>query len=216
MQKMETLIEELSQDLEPVKRMPNVNLLANAWFIVSAIYVVAVIHFFGPIRPGALYQLISSPRFLAETLLGVVAIFWVSLQAFRDAVPGVLSPRFMLGGVILMLLWLAQYVIGLISPTLEPSTLGERNLCLYETMIYSLPPIYLAWFLVRRFYPLHPMRTAISISLASGMMPALYMQLACMYAPSHILKFHIVPGLLMVLVGVALAWYWRPISSKSP
>jgi hypothetical protein len=214
MQNRENFIAELSQNLPPVKRLPNVNLLAIVWFIVSVVYVIVVINFVGPIRPGALSQLISSPRFLLETLLGVAAIFWVSLQAFRDAVPGMLSHRFMSGGFILMLLWLAQYVIGFISPALEPSILGKRNFCLYETMIYSLPPIYVAWYLVRRFYPLHPVRTAMSISLASGMMPALYMQLACMYEPSHILNFHIIPGLLMVFVGVSIAWYWRPSSGR--
>jgi hypothetical protein len=210
MQNRETFIAEISQNLTPVKMIPNLNLLAITWFLVSFVYVVIVIHFFGPIRPGALSQLISSPRFLLETLLGVVAIFWVSLQAFRDAVPGVISNRFMKGGFILMFLWLAQYVIGYVSPALDPSTLGKRNLCYLETMIYSLPPICLAWFLVRRLYPLQPVRTAMTISLASGMMPALYMQLACMYEPSHILKFHIAPGLLMVLVGVVTARYWQP------
>jgi hypothetical protein len=48
-----------------------------------------------------------------------------------------------------------------------------------------------------------------SISLAAGMLPALYMQLACMYEPSHILAFHIFPGLLMVLAGAAIAALWR-------
>ncbi|WNC71971.1 NrsF family protein [Thalassotalea psychrophila] len=214
MKNRETFIAELSKNLAPVKRMPSVNLFAVSWFIVSAVYVVIVMHLFGPIRPGALSQLISSPRFLLETLLGVAAIFWVSLLAFRDAVPGALSRRFMIGGFIMMTLWLSQYVIGIVSPALEPSTLGKRDLCGYETMLYSLPPIYLAWFLVRRFYPLHPMRTAMSISLASGMIPALYMQIACMYDPSHILKFHITPGLLMVLIGVAIAWYWQPINKQ--
>lgn len=210
MQNREKFITELSKNLTPIKRVPNINLFAFSWFIVSTVYVVVVIHLFGPIRPGALSQLVSSPRFLLETLLGVAAIFWFSLLAFRDAVPGVLSHRFMIGGFIVMLLWLAQYLIGLVSPALEPSTLGKRNLCVYETMLYSLPPIYFAWFLVRRFYPLHPMRTAMSISLASGMMPALYMQIACMYDPVHILNFHIAPGILMVFIGVALAWNWRP------
>lgn len=214
MQNRETFIAQLSKNLTPVKRVPNANLFAITWFIVSAFYVVGVIHFFGPIRPSALSQLISSPRFLVETLLGVAAIFWVSLLAFRDAVPGALSHRFMIGGYILMLLWFAQYVLGLVSPALEPSTLGKRDLCVWETMIYSLPPIYLAWFLVRRFYPLHPMRTAMSLSLAAGMMPALYMQLACMYDPAHILNFHLAPGLLMVLIGAALAWRWRPSNDK--
>jgi len=40
------------------------------------------------------------------------------------------------------------------------------------------------------------------------MMPALYMQLACMYEPAHILSFHILPGLMMVGVGAVIAARW--------
>ncbi len=214
MNNRESYIAELSQNLVPVKRMPNVNLLGVIWFTVSVIYVIAQIHFYDPIRPGAFSQTISSPRFLFESLLGIVAICWVGLQTFRDAVPGLQKHSFMIGGYLLIAIWLSQYVIGLISPALEPSTLGKRDFCQYETMIYSLPPICLGWFLIRRFYPLEPVRTAASISLASGMIPALYMQFACMYDPSHILMFHIAPGLLMVLVGVAITWYWQPDGSK--
>ena len=48
-----------------------------------------------------------------------------------------------------------------------------------------------------------------SLALAAGMIPALYMQIACMYAPAHILQFHILPGLSMVLAGAAIAALWR-------
>jgi hypothetical protein len=49
-----------------------------------------------------------------------------------------------------------------------------------------------------------------SIGLAAGMLPALYMQLACMYEPSHILGYHILPGLLMVGAAAGIAAKWRP------
>jgi hypothetical protein len=169
---------------------------------------VTVIHLLGPIRPGAFSQLATEPRFLAETLLGVAAILWVSLLAFRSAVPAALSKRFAIIGVVLMALWLAQYVIGFVSPTLEPSSLGARHHCYIETMVYSLPVILTGLFFVRRLYPLRPVRTAMSISLVAGMLPALYMQLACMYEPAHILAFHILPGLFMVGVGAGIAAWW--------
>jgi uncharacterized membrane protein YdbT with pleckstrin-like domain len=108
-----------------------------------------------------------------------------------------------------MAFWLAQYVIGLVSPALEPSMLGKRSYCLYETIIYAIPPILIGLFFIRRLYPLSLVRTAMSLSLAAGMLPALYMQLACMYEPSHILAFHILPGMAMVLIGAAIAALWR-------
>ena len=209
MNKHESLISNLSSNLEPVSSPPNINRLAMAWFALSAIYVVAVTQLFGPIRPGAMMQLSTEPRFLLETMLGVAAILWFSLLAFRSAVPAALTRQFAVAGLVLMALWLAQYVIGFVSPALEPSRLGKRNYCYFETMVYALPAILAGLFFVRRLYPLRPVRTAMSVSLAAGMLPALYMQLACMYEPAHILAFHILPGLLMVGVGAGIAAWWR-------
>ena len=204
-----TLITNLSNDLAPVKPLPNINKLGIAWFLLSAIYVVVVTHVFGPIRPGALTQLVTEPRFLLETTLGVAAILWVSLLAFRSSVPAALSTQFAATGMVLLLLWLTQYVIGIISPALVPSRLGVRHYCYLETMVYALPVILAGLYQVRRFYPLRPVRTAMSIGLVAGMLPALYMQLACMYEPIHILAFHILPGLLMVVAGAGIAAAWQ-------
>jgi len=171
--------------------------------------VVVVTHIFGPARAGAFSQLATEPRFLLESLLGAAAILWTSLLAFRAAIPAALTRQFAAVGLVLMALWLAQYLIGLVSPALEPSMVGKRNYCYLETMVYAVPPILAGLFLIRRLYPLRYVRTAMSLSLAAGMLPALYMQLACMYEPAHILSLHILPGLLMVLAGAAIASLWR-------
>jgi hypothetical protein len=202
------LISELSSDLAPVSPPGNINLLALAWFVLSAIFVMAVTRLFGPMRPDVLSQLVTEPRFLLETLLGVVAILWVSLLAFRSSVPAGLNKRFAQAGLVLMALWLAQYLIGFVSPALEPSQSGKRDYCYFETLVYALPVIVSGLFLVRRLYPLRPMRTALSVGLVAGMLPALVMQLACMYEPAHIIALHIFPGLLMVGVSGVIARWW--------
>ncbi len=209
MNKYDELIANLSRAVAPVSPAPSANTLGTAWFVLSAVYVVVATHMFGPARAGAFSQLATEPRFLLESLLGAAAILWTSLLAFRAAIPAALTRQFAAGGLVLMALWLAQYVIGLVSPALEPSMVGKRSHCYYETMIYALPPILVGVFLIRRLYPLRFVRTAMSLSLAAGMLPALYMQLACMYEPAHILSLHILPGLLMVLAGAAIASLWR-------
>ena len=119
--KNDDLIDNLSRDLAPVSPAPNINLLATVWILLSAVFVVAVTHLYGPIRPGAYSQLTTEPRFLLESLLGLAAIFWTGLIAFRAAIPGALNRKFAAIGLILMALWLAQYVIGLFnSPLLLP------------------------------------------------------------------------------------------------
>ena len=204
------LIKELSTGLEQARPMPNIDLVAGLWLLASAAYVVLVIHWFGPIRPNAWEQLLTTPRYLMETLCGVAAIVFVSFAAFRAAVPGALSRRFARWGLALTALWVACYVVGLQYPALEPSMLGKRHGCVYETLIYALPPMVAGFFIVRRLYPLRPMSTALGFSLAAGMLPALYMQIACMYAPAHILQFHIFPAAVVGLLGMAVAWpLWR-------
>ena len=204
------LISALSSGLEPVQRAVHVDRVAALWLLVSALYVIGITHWLGPIRPNAMTQLASEPRFLVETLTGVLAIVVVGLASFRAAIPGALSVRFATAGAILMALWLAGCVFGLVSPALEPSMLGKRPYCVWETFAYALPPMLLGFVLVRRLYPLQPVKTAMSFSLVAGMIPALYMQIACMYMPVHILKFHIIPGLLVSVVGAAIAWISRP------
>lgn len=215
MDRRDDLIANLSSDLAPVRKIPNVNRLAAAWFLLGAVFVVSATHLAGPVRPGAYSQLMTEPRFLLETLLGVMAILWTSLLAFRGAVPAALTHRFALAGAVLMALWLAQYVFGLLAPALEPSTLGKRGHCSFEVMLYSAPLILVALFFIRRLYPLGFVRTALSAGLAAGMMPALYMQLACMYEPNHILSFHIFPGLVMALAAAAIALVWRPKNQRT-
>ena len=202
----EDLIASLSTGLKPVRSQLPVDLVALLWLASSAAFVVAITHLFGPIRPNALHQLATEPRFALETVLGVIAISFTAIVAFRNAVPGAASRRSMLLAVGLIALWLANYGIGLSYPALEPSMLGKRDHCVFETLIFAVPPACLAFLLTRRLYPLKPVRSALLFSLVAGMMPALYMQVACMYAPLHIIQMHIIPGLLVMLGGGACAW----------
>jgi hypothetical protein len=200
------LIQSLATNLPPVKPVISAERLTALWLVLSALLVVSLIHLFGPIRANAWHQLATEPRFLTETLFGVLAIAIVGLAGFRAAVPGALSRRFFTLSCLLLAIWLAFYVIGLVSPALAPSMLGKRPHCVWETLVYGLPPVAVAFALMRKRYPLHPVRAALSFGLAAGMMPALYMQIACMYAPAHMLQFHVAPGLLVAGLSVAAAW----------
>lgn len=204
----ENLISKLSSDLEPVAAPRNINRLAVAWYLFGALFVVTVTLLAGPIRPGAIAQLGDHPRFLIETMLGAAAILWVSLLAFRASVPGALTRGFMLTGLALVGVWLAQYVIGFISPALEPSLLGKRGHCSSETLLYALPVTLAGLFIVQRHYPLRPGQAGLFVGLAAGMIPALFMQIACMYEPAHIIQFHIAPGLLAAIIGAIVAVRW--------
>ncbi len=202
----DALIATLSADLQSVKPATPVDRVAIAWLLLSAMYVVAITHFMGPARSNAWFQLATEPRFLLECLGGLLAMTIGAVGAFRAAVPGALSRRFLLLAIALMPIWWSFYLVGLLEPGMEPSMLGKRPHCIWETFVYALPPMVLAFLLTRRFYPLRPVYLAFSFSMVAGMMPALYMQIACMYAPAHILAFHLLPGILVAAAGAGVAW----------
>lgn len=209
MNRREDLISSLSRDLSPVKPPLHSNWQAVLWLLGSALLVIISTWLLGPIRSNALSQLMNEPQFFIETALGLVAIALLALVAFRAAIPGASSKTITSWAIAVTMLWLSFYVIGLAYPALEPSMLGKRDHCAIETVIYSLPPIAAALLLTRRGYALKPLPLVFSYSLAAAMLAALYMQIACMYSPQHILKLHILPGLITALLACSLVWLYK-------
>lgn len=204
MSKQQEFIQSLSADLKPVKPAMSADLMAIIWLGLTALYIIAASHYFGPIRPGALGQLQTVPRFLLENLAGLGGFGCVIVAGFRSAIPGLRSQRLLWFGAVLIGLWLTEIIAGLWRPALPPSMMGKREGCWIQTMVFSVPPMVVALVLTRRLYPLKPFKTTALCCLVAGMLPALYMQLACMYIVPHMLMFHILPGIGMALLGTFL------------
>lgn len=212
MRSREDLLNRLVADLEPVPRTADVRLWTTGWLLVSAACVMLLTHLAGPIRPTALTQLASYPRFQLEMAMGAMTAAGLCFLAFRAAIPGAFRPWLVWPVMITAVGWLAAIALGLVVPALEPSMLGKRDHCYLETVLYGLPPLVAALYWQSRQYPLQAGVSAVLAGLAAGSLPALYMQIACMYAPSHILAFHIGPGILLGLMAplLLLAWQrWR-------
>ena len=205
----EEFLDSLVTDLGPVRPAPDVRLLAGCWLILTGICVVGLTHAFGPLRPTALAQLQAHPRFLVEMLLGAVTFMALGALAFRVAIPGAASATLKWLAAAAGGLWVAAIVTGLVAPALEPSMLGKRDHCYLETLFYALPPLLAVLYWQHRLYALSPSRSAVVAGLAAGSLPALYMQIACMYAPPHILLFHIGPGAVAGLLAPLLVLGYR-------
>lgn len=206
MKNTEELIAELAQDLEPVVPVSGVGLRSLLWLAMSTLFAVLAIHWYGPVRPGATQQLLDYPRFLLEIGFGAATIGVFAVAAFRAAIPGLSGTRLAWVGGTMLTLWLVSYVAGIASPALEPSMLGKREHCVFETFLYGMPPALAGIWLCSRLYPLDNAAVALRVGLAAGLIPALYMQIACMYDPVHALTLHMLPGILVGLVCAAVAW----------
>ena len=110
------------------------------------------------------------------------------------------------GGVAcaVLLLWIAAYGVGLFSPAVDSSMLGKRPGCWREVLFYGTPPLLLGLVLLRALAPLRRAWTGALVGAAAGALPGLLMQLACMYAPAHILSAHIAPIALLAAAGALL------------
>ena len=200
--KTEDFISDLSRGLAATPHLKPLGWVVGWWLVGSLVYVCALTWLLGPFRLGFSEQLASHPRFMLEMALGSGALVCLAIAAFRDAVPGLDSrlPRRI--GWILAAGWLTNILTGYFAPTLEPSMLGKREHCALEAYLYSLPPAIVAIWLQRHRFPLDPIRAATLAALAAGMMPAVLMQIACMYEPTHILEGHVLP------VGVLALATW--------
>jgi hypothetical protein len=205
----EALIRHLVHDLKPVTPPPPPVLVATAWWLSAWVFVIGVALWLAPARPGFEAQLLSTPRFLAESLLGLGASWLVARAALRSGLPGAGRGRVPMGALLLTALWMLAYVVGLESPALEPSMAGKRPECFLEALLYTLPTGLTGRWLCHRYLVLEPIRSTGLVALGAAIIPGLFMQMACMYSPEHILTHHILPIPLVVATFVAMEWLAR-------
>ena len=203
------LIRQLGNRLTPSPARMPVLQIAMLWLVMSIAYVVFTMLLIGPFREGASEQLIDHPRFALENAAGFFAIVFWTLGAFVASIPGVSTRWFKRLGSAFLVLWVLDFVVGYVSPALEPSMLGKRQACSLEAYLYSVPPTIAAIWLQARRYPLRPVQSAIHAATAAAMIPAVLMQLACMYAPTHILQHHVLPIAVLALATAAVVYGLR-------
>lgn len=196
------LIQTLSADLSPVSQRSNILISGLLWFVISWIYVVALSLYLGPLRTGALNALISNPQFAIESLLGFISGALFCTLAFQESIPGLQRKWLVHLSILMALLWIASYTFGLSFPAIEPSRIGKRAHCVLEAYLYSLPPMTIGYLLIYQFFPLNTPRAGLFIGISSGMLPALFMQISCMYDPLHILTHHLGPALVVIILGI--------------
>jgi hypothetical protein len=201
--RQEEIIARLTAELTPVRAAWPPLRVAGLWWLGSWLFVIIVTLLTGPLRPGAFVQVVTNAQFAAESLVGFLAAALIGAWAFQDSIPGARRSGLLHIGLVAAAVWLIAYVAGLEYPALEPSMAGKRADCVLQTLLFAGPPIATGvWLANRNYFPLAPLRGAALISLAGAMLPALFMQFACMYDPAHILTHHILPIPGVVLAGV--------------
>ncbi|MGA8205002.1 MAG: NrsF family protein [Woeseiaceae bacterium] len=205
--KRQDLIDDLANDLRPVRRPGKVGRAALLCLLVATLWSVVIVLATGPLRPGALRDLAAHPLFIAETVLAALAIVALGVAVMRSAIPG--EPRMSLRLLWLLPVaaWVAVYVAELANSPAWVSNLGGRYECHWQVALFSLPAFALFLWSARRLFPLRPRSTGFLAGAAAAAIPAALMQFACMYVPEHILVHHIAPVGLVAVLGALIGPY---------
>lgn len=196
----QNLINELVAENHSGTKLYSSSRLWVLWSVLAWALVTTIMFVIAPFRQDALQQLSQSPHFAIETMLGVTVSLLLGVFALRLAVPGLRNRFLLLATFSLAGFWLLSYVYGINTPALEPSMHGKREHCTVEVLVLGLPSIMLGFYLVSRGYVSHWLQAGLAVGFASALIPAVLMQLACMYEPVHVLKLHLAPT---ILVGAA-------------
>ncbi|NOQ65436.1 MAG: DUF1109 family protein [Methyloprofundus sp.] len=203
------LIKDLSSHVAVVRPRTRLLLPSMLWFIGSWIYVVALSLYLGPLREGAVKSLVTSPQFAFESSMGLITGALFCVLAFRESIPSLRHQWLVYLSYLSAIVWVSCYVLGLTFPALEPSMLGKRAHCVLEAYLYSMPPLLIGYFLIYRRYPLNAFRAGMFMGVSAGMIPALFMQISCMYDPQHILTHHIGPATIAIAIGALLGLIFK-------
>ncbi len=196
------LISNLSAELEPVKRPYPVGIEVCLWAIVSIPFVLSVTALTGPFRPGFLTQLVESPRFFIETFLGIAVAIFAAYSGILHAIPGAKETKaFQNITIVGAFVWVTFFLYGLLNPSLEPSMVGKRPYCFYETLMYAIVPFAMLFFTLKQGATIMRGTAGALIGISACVLPAVAMQVACMYDPYHVLTMHLFPVVIISTAG---------------
>lgn len=194
-------INELTNDLQPVKPLASPMKRYAIWLIFSLISVGLALLVLRPYRPDFISSL-SSLGFLAETLMAFLPALLCGYVAIQLSHPGVKVTRaHYFVAALPFVLFLGFLAYGyFFEPSLAPSMAGKRPHCFTETLVLSWIPICAMVYLIRGGYALNNMALSLTVALSGSTIPMAYMQVACMYDPLHVFRLHVTPTLIVIIL----------------
>ncbi len=199
--KKEELINTLVDDLEeftPVRTTLRVVLFWHLTLFFSiTLWGLWVVGF----RPNIGSQLLSSPRFFAEVLCGVVLVFLLTWKVLGSSIPGYKTKAISIAIKLIGSLLVGLFLYSLYDPSLSVSMVGKRPNCFYEGIVFGTI-VALSLFTLLRFRAVFErLTTGILIGVVGVLASASFMHVACMYDPVHVLVLHVTPVFIVSAVA---------------
>ena len=211
--KMKSLIDGLTDALEPVAPLLSPEKRAFLWFFLHTLGIGIIMHFIRPFNGGILHDLLMI-RFSGEVLAFFVFSFLAGYAAFLSVVPGTKSRQAFMVAFVCFGVFALLIGISFFAPAKEVSPAGYRPQCIFEIMALSLLPIFHMFYLLRKGLFENRIKTLIVAFVAASLIPSGLMHFACMYDPVHVVKFHVGPSIAMALIVFAVVMLIYKKTSK--
>ena len=200
----ESFIKGLSELCKPVRPLPRPSVRGAVWSVVALVVAVGLTWMVQPFRPGFMEQLATHPVFVAEVVSGLLLVPLTAYALLVLSVPGGRVPV----SVIVLLSFLATVFLfcqplAFAGLAPESTMVGKRAACWLEVIIYGTILLALIHWFLRKAMPRFGWRGRIATGLCAGLLPAVLMEIACLYEPHHQVHYHYLPMLVPVLCALA-------------
>jgi hypothetical protein len=209
------LVERLTVNLRPVRRMWPVGARLGLWLILEALVLAWVVTH----THNDFMTKLEGPRYLMEVVLFAGAAIGAALIALRSAIPGRRLRATEIGVTIGMVLAGTGLVImqplSTGYPLSEFISVGRR--CAIETCVLAAVPWVVLWWAVKRGAPMRGWLTGLAAGGASVLFSFAWMRLKCPIDERlHLLVWHFLPALAIALLSALAGAAWlrfRPRAS---
>jgi hypothetical protein len=197
------VIHSLVAELRPVRRLRGVGWRGIAWgaFALAGVCLGAIALGAGPNLPRKL----AHPSFVAENAALLILFAVSAWSAFQLSVPGVdRRPLARALPAIGLVAWFLLLVVRLAGAEAAPLDQAGWN-CIRRLVWLAAAPAAVAFLMLRRAAPLRPGWAGLHAMLSAGALGVAGMQALCKHDdPAHILSWHLVPVLIVALLGLAI------------
>lgn len=210
--KTETLIDKLSENLVPVKRIFPISVTYIGWVFFSFLALFVIIWW-----RSDNFQMIHLPEYIHEVIPVMFVFFISTFNAIYVSIPGNRNSYILsIAPVFFLLMWMSfllfRFMFGVSSGLLP----YEYHSCVRDFLIMSIPTSFFLVFIIRKRYPTLNSNLGFWIFAASATISALGETLLCPNEDaSHLLLVHMLPvfGLCLFGKGIGNIIFFREFRS---
>ena len=204
------ILDDLAADLKAVKPLRTPMQRFLLWGVPAVVALFLIMGSIQPFRQSLFGSfLLSNTNFSVEIISGYIASFLAIILSFTLAVPGAKEEKALkIYYLFFLVVFTGIFLFSFITPSLETTMAGKREGCFFETLIYGLAISFMLFFQHRRSYFSNKLEPSIYIGIGASLLPAVTMQIACMYSPHHAISHHYAPILAVTVATVVLGKFF--------